>query len=41
MFLYCRAQPEDDPGSLPFPLTNQDLARFKSLGLEEVQFEWI
>jgi SAM-dependent methyltransferase len=40
LFLYCSGRnPEDDPGSLPFPLTKQDLARFKSLGLKEVQFE--
>jgi SAM-dependent methyltransferase len=40
MFLYCSGRnPEDDPGSLPFPLTRKDLDRFQSLGLEEVQFE--
>jgi SAM-dependent methyltransferase len=40
LFLFCSGRNlEDDPGSLPFPLTKQDLARFRSLGLEEVQFE--
>jgi SAM-dependent methyltransferase len=40
LFFYCSGrEPEGDPGSLPFPLSKQDLARFQALGLEEVAFE--
>ncbi len=31
--------PKDEPGCHPWPLTRQELARFESLGLKQVQFE--
>jgi len=31
--------PEDEPGSMPWPLTRADLAMFEQLGLQEVSFE--
>lgn len=31
--------PDDDPGSMPWPLTRAELAVFKQLGLQEMSFE--
>ena len=31
--------PDDDPGSMPWPLTRAELAAFEQLGLREVSFE--
>lgn len=40
LLVICRGrEPEDDEGAFPWPLTKQDLARFRERGLVEVSFE--
>jgi SAM-dependent methyltransferase len=40
LLVICRGrEPEDDSGSIPWPLTKQDLARFGERGLKERSFE--
>jgi SAM-dependent methyltransferase len=40
LLVICRGRgPEDDQGAIPWPLTRQDLARFRERSLIEVSFE--
>ena len=40
LLVICRGRsPEDHPGSLPWPLTKEELDMFLSAGLQQVQFE--
>lgn len=40
LLLVCRGRdPQDHPGSMPWPLTREDLAAFEQAGLREVSFE--
>jgi hypothetical protein len=32
-------EPADDPGSMPWPLTAEEMTRFEELGLTKIQFE--
>lgn len=40
LLIVCRGrEPEDDPGTMPWPLTRAELALFEQAGLHEVSFE--
>lgn len=40
LLVICRARsPEEHPGTMPWPLTKEDLDVFKSAGLRQMQFE--
>ncbi len=40
LLVVCRGrEPEDDPGTMPWPLTRAELALFEEAGLHEVSFE--
>src|SRR5260221_14081050 len=40
LLVICRGRsPEEHPGTMPWPLTKEDVEGFKSLGLRQVQFE--
>lgn len=39
LVICCGRDPQDDPGSMPWPLTRAELAQFEQCGLHEVSFE--
>lgn len=40
LLVVCRGRdPQDDPGTMPWPLTRAELARFEQSGLREISFE--
>jgi hypothetical protein len=40
LFVIARGrEPTDDPGSMPWPLTSEEMMRFEELGLNKIAFE--